>query len=61
MLTFRTLLSVAMIAVGAIVVSRMLAAGVRLEIVPGIVLGGAMIALGIHRLSLILRVWKTRS
>jgi hypothetical protein len=57
-LVFRAVLSVAMILCGGVILARMIAAlplG-RFGIVPGVVLGGAMIALGVHRLSLIARV-----
>jgi hypothetical protein len=45
-----------MIVAGAIVVVRLLAFGVRFELVPGLVLGIALIWLGAHRLSLIARL-----
>ncbi len=57
MLLMRGLLAVAMIVVGVVILARMLEmlrAG--FAILPGVVLGGAMIALGVHRLSLILRM-----
>jgi hypothetical protein len=57
MLIVRTVLSVALMLCGAVIVVRMLEwlrpAG--WEILPGVFLGAAMIALGAHRLSLILR------
>lgn len=57
MLLVRGFLALAMIVCGGIILGRMVAAlGAGFAIVPGVVLGGAMIALGIHRLSLILRV-----
>lgn len=58
MLFFRALLAVAMVLCGIVILVRMaeaLPAG-RFAVLPGIVLGGAMIALGAHRLSLIARV-----
>ena len=58
MLFFRALLAVAMVLCGLVILVRMaqaLPAG-RFAILPGVVLGLAMIALGIHRLSLIARV-----
>lgn len=62
MLALRTVLAAAMVLLGAAVVVRMFvlmpASGVA--IVPGLVLGAAMIALGAHRLSLIARVRGTR-
>ena len=57
MLYVRMVLSVAMILLGIAVIARMLvfwSAG--LAILPGLVLGAAMIALGAHRVMLILRV-----
>lgn len=56
MIGLRAALAVAMIACGAVVLVRVLAFGLRPEILPGVVLGGAMIALGVHRIALILRV-----
>jgi formate/nitrite transporter FocA (FNT family) len=62
MLLFRGIMAGAYILFGTIVVVRMAAyaaqAGTR--IVPGIVLGAAMIALGAHRLWLIRRVRTVR-
>jgi hypothetical protein len=53
----RGLLAVAMILCGIVILARMLASlGAGFAILPGIVLAAAMIALGVHRLSLILRV-----
>jgi len=42
--------------VGAIVLVRVAALGLRAESFPGLVLGAAMVALGVHRLALIARV-----
>ena len=57
MLYVRGLLAVVMIALGVVILARMLVvASAGLAIVPGLVLGAAMIALGVHRLSLILRI-----
>ncbi|MFY9720213.1 MAG: hypothetical protein WAK16_11270 [Candidatus Cybelea sp.] len=58
MLLLRAALAVLTLLLGLVVVIRMLALlpGAGLTIVPGIVLGAAMIALGVHRLSLIARV-----
>ncbi len=60
MLIFRAVLSVLTIVVGGAILFQMLA-NVRggFAIVPGVVLGGAMIALGVHRISLILRARRT--
>jgi hypothetical protein len=58
MLLFRTVLSVVMILCGVVILVRMLTAFPQghFAILPGVVLGSAMIALGVHRLSLIARV-----
>jgi hypothetical protein len=60
MLVFRAMLSVAMVLCGIVILAEMLPS-VRygFAILPGVVLGGAMIALGAHRLSLILRARRT--
>lgn len=47
--------------VGAVVVARILPYGVRIETLPGIVLGLAMIGLGAHRLWLIRAMRRSRS
>lgn len=60
MIWLRTALAVAMMLCGVVIFARMLQAfHSGLAILPGLVLGGAMIALGAHRLSLILRVRST--
>jgi hypothetical protein len=57
MLIVRTLLAVAMIVCGLVILARMLESlSAGFAILPGVVLGAAMIALGAHRLVLILRV-----
>jgi hypothetical protein len=59
MRVLRAVLAVAMIVCGLVILARMLftlAAG--FAILPGIVLAGAMIGLGAHRISLILRARK---
>jgi len=49
-----------MILCGAVILVRMLPyAGAGLAILPGVVLAGAMIALGLHRILLILRARRT--
>jgi len=53
MIAYRGLLSAAFVVVGAIVFVRVLAFGIRMETLPGLVLGAAMIMLGVHRLKLI--------
>lgn len=56
MLLFRAVLAVAMIVCGIVILARMLAMiAAGFAILPGIVLGAALIALGIHRIVLILR------
>lgn len=57
MLLFRGTLAVALILCGGIILARMLPF-IRsgFAILPGVVLGAAMIALGIHRLALIAHV-----
>lgn len=50
MLATRSVLAVAMILVGAVVIVRMAGLGISLAIVPGLILGGAMTALGFYRL-----------
>jgi hypothetical protein len=56
MIAVRGTLAVAMTIVGAIVVVRVAALGLHFESLPGFVLGFAMIALGLHRLTLIARM-----
>ena len=52
---FRAAVAIGMIACGVVVVVRVLGYGLRIETLPGIVLGAAMVALGVHRMSLIAR------
>jgi hypothetical protein len=54
-IAYRAFLAVATAVLGTVVMVRTLAFGIRIETLPGIVLGAAMIALGVHRLSLIAR------
>lgn len=56
MLAVRGVLGVALVICGTIIIVRVAGLGLRFESLPGLVLGAAMIALGVHRLSLILRV-----
>jgi len=61
-LLIRGILSLAILLCGLVIVARMLAS-VReggFAILPGVVLGAAMIALGMHRLALILRARGTQ-
>jgi hypothetical protein len=61
-LVVRGLLAVAMILCGIVILARMLQfVSAGLAIVPGLVLGVALIALGVHRLKLILRVRSLRA
>jgi hypothetical protein len=57
MLLIRGILSIAILLCGLAIVARMLTSAREggFAILPGVVLGGAMIALGMHRLALILR------
>jgi hypothetical protein len=60
MLLLRAVLAVAMILCGIVILVRLLASiGAGLAIAPGLLLAAAMIALGVHRLSLILRLRRT--
>lgn len=57
MLYVRGVLAVVTVALGLVILVRMLlVASAGFAIVPGVVLGAAMVALGIHRLSLIVRI-----
>ena len=59
MLVVRAVLAAGLVVVGATLIVRVAGAGLRIEIVPGLVLGAAMIALGLHRLGLIRKVRRT--
>jgi hypothetical protein len=60
MLLLRTILAGVMVFLGTYILIQMLAASrAGWEIVPGVVLGAAMIALGVHRLRLIGRLRST--
>ena len=56
MIALRTVLALTMTVVGAVVFVRVAALGFHPESLPGLVLGVAMIALGVHRLTLIARL-----
>ena len=56
MLMLRGVLAAAMVVVGSILIVRMLGQGLHFDILPGLVLGIAIAALGLHRFSLILRL-----
>jgi len=60
MLGLRAVLAVGMVAIGFIVIVRMLSLGATFAIVPGLVLGGAMVALGLYRFKQIRGAGKTR-
>jgi hypothetical protein len=56
MIRFKAVNGVLFIVLGAAIVIRLLlGAGVRFETVPGLILGAAMCALGIHRTMLMLK------
>ena len=56
----RLVLATLLVVVGAIITIRMFTFGLQPAILPGVALGVAMVALGIHRLRLILRVMSAR-
>lgn len=56
MLTLRAVLAASMAVCGSIILVRVGAYGIRVETLPGLVLGSAMIALGVHRMLLVWRV-----
>ncbi len=56
MIAVRGALAVAMTICGAIVVVRVAGLGLHAESLPGLVLGCAMMALGVHRLTLLARM-----
>lgn len=62
MLVFRAALAAVMVLLGAYILVQMLAVARTggFAILPGVVLGAAMLFLGVHRLRLIARVWGTR-
>lgn len=62
MLVFRAALAAVMVLLGAYILVEMFAnaRGGGFAILPGVVLGAAMLLLGVHRLRLIARVWGTR-
>jgi hypothetical protein len=59
-LLLRALIAAALIALGCVILGQMLRSITTggFAIMPGVVLGAAMIALGVHRLLLIVRVWR---
>ncbi len=58
MFVFRAVLSTAMVVFGAAIIVRLLPYG--LKGVPGLVLGAAMIGLGLYRLNQLRAVWSRR-
>jgi hypothetical protein len=56
MLIFRLILAILLVGIGISIVVRMASLGIHPEIVPGVILGAAMIALGVHRIALIRRI-----
>ena len=56
MIAYRAALAAGMVVAGAVLIVRLFAFGLRFELLPGLVLGAALIWLGIHRLSLIARM-----
>ncbi len=50
MIALRTVLAFGMVVAGAILIVRVLALGLSFAIVPGFVLGAAVVALGLYRL-----------
>ena len=60
LLLLRTALAIAMVVCGAVILARMLLTlRAGLAILPGVILAAAMIALGLHRLALIVRLRRT--
>lgn len=60
MLGVRAVLAIAMVVVGSVVVVRVLSLGLTMSIVPGLVLGIAMVALGLYRFKQIRNAGKAR-
>ncbi|MBV8489661.1 MAG: hypothetical protein JO199_03950 [Candidatus Eremiobacteraeota bacterium] len=60
MIAARGVMAVIMIGLGATILFRLMAFGLRLETVSGMVLGAALVALGVHRLALIARLRGSR-
>lgn len=55
-MTLRLILALLLIVVGVtMTISMLVQIGFHREVIPGLVLGAAMVALGVHRTSLILR------
>ena len=60
MLGVRAVLAIGMVVIGSVVIVRMLSFGVTTAIVPGIVLGAAMVALGLYRFKQMRNAGKAR-
>lgn len=62
MLIFHAVIAAMMVLLGAAILVEMIAAAGTggFAILPGVVLGAAMLLLGLHRLRLVARVWGTR-
>ncbi|HVS46967.1 MAG TPA: hypothetical protein VMS32_09900 [Verrucomicrobiae bacterium] len=58
MIPLRFVLAVLLIGMGMVVLARVVSLGIHPEIFPGVILGAAILALGVHRMSLVLRAWK---
>jgi len=56
----RIVLASLLVVIGCSIIVRMLGLGIHPDIFPGVLLGGAMVALGIHRIALIRRVYAQR-
>lgn len=62
MIGLRFVLALLLIGMGvAILVQIVREVGLRVEVIPGIFLALAIAALGVHRMSLVLRAWKASS
>jgi hypothetical protein len=55
MMFFRGIVAAAMVVIGIVLAVRLLSTGFHPEILTGLVLSAALIALGLHKLKLILR------
>jgi hypothetical protein len=60
MITLRIVLASLLVVVGCSIIVRMLGLGLHPEIFPGVLLGAAMVALGVHRIALVRRVYSQR-
>ena len=60
MIGLRLVLAVLMVGIGAVIVVQFLRIAQYPQILIGVVLGVAMVALGVHKVSLALRAWKAQ-